>query len=176
MYVHATNSVGASFAPNQPPPHQARAKNTLKDWKNAALIVVDPQDSIADAAKLMRRHHVGTVVVAAEKDGDRKPIGILTDRDIAIEIVAEEVALESVNVADVMSENLVCIAADEGVMEALQLMKERAVRRAGRGAVPAPPLARARQARRRRRRRRRAARRGARGAWRAARAPAGQRA
>ena len=58
------------------------------------------------------------------------PIGIVTDRDITIELVAKNIDIGSVSVADVMSEDLVRLGPEEGIMEALQLMKDHGVRRA----------------------------------------------
>lgn len=94
------------------------------------VIVADRQDSIAEAARLMRRHHVGTVVVTDKSGGDKQPVGILTDRDIAIELIALGTDIDSVNVGDVMSDDLTNLRPDDGIMEALQFMKEKAVRRA----------------------------------------------
>ena len=97
---------------------------------NREVVIVDKTDSIIEAAGLMRHHHVGTVVVTERPNGERKPIGILTDRDIAIELVAEDVDIGSVSVADVMSDELVMLSPNVGIMEALQLMKDQGVRRA----------------------------------------------
>ena len=94
------------------------------------VVIVDRKDSILDAARLMREHHVGTVIVTERPDGERTPIGILTDRDLTIELIAEDVDVSSVCAADVMSEDLVTLNPETGIMEALHLMKEKAVRRA----------------------------------------------
>jgi CBS domain-containing protein len=94
------------------------------------VVIVDRNDSIQEAATLMREHHVGTVVVTQQPDGERMPIGIVTDRDITIELVAKNIDIGSVSVADVMSEDLVRLGPEEGIMEALQLMKDHGVRRA----------------------------------------------
>ena len=51
----------------------------------------------------MRQYHVGDVVVVEETAGNAFPIGILTDRDIVIEVIAENVPHDSVTVEDVMS-------------------------------------------------------------------------
>jgi CBS domain-containing protein len=51
------------------------------------VIVVQRSDSVLEAAKLMRRHHVGDVLVVDERDGIRVPVGLVTDRDVVVEIV-----------------------------------------------------------------------------------------
>lgn len=94
------------------------------------VVTVDKKDSILDAARLMRQHHVGTVIVTERPDGERTPVGILTDRDITVELVAQDVDVSSVCAADVMSDELVTLSPEVGIMEALHLMKDEAVRRA----------------------------------------------
>jgi CBS domain-containing protein len=56
------------------------------------VIVTGTDTSIADAAKLMRSFHVGDVVVLKEGD-ERHPVGLVTDRDIIVEVIANLVAL-----------------------------------------------------------------------------------
>jgi len=97
---------------------------------NREVVVVDREASIPEAARLMRHLHVGDVVVAEERGGDRIPVGILTDRDIVVELLAEDVPLDAVTVGDAMSSELLTIGEEEEVMSALQLMRGRGVRRA----------------------------------------------
>lgn len=94
-------------------------------------IVVAPKgESIVDAAKRMRILHVGTVIVVAERDGKQVPIGILTDRDIVLSIVASDPEhLPFLTVGDAMSNNLLTAPEDTSVADALKLMQERGVRR-----------------------------------------------
>jgi len=51
----------------------------------------------------MRAQHVGDLVVVEEKAGRRIPVGILTDRDLVIEILAKGADMNAVTVGDVMS-------------------------------------------------------------------------
>ena len=92
--------------------------------------VVTAKDSfsVLEAARLMRRHHVGCLIVTADDNGSR-PVGILTDRDIVIEVLAEEVPLDSVAVKDIMSYSPVIAREDDDILTALRLMEERGVRR-----------------------------------------------
>jgi len=55
---------------------------------NREVIVVERGVSVRKAASLMRQYHVGDLVVVEERAGTRVPVGILTDRDIAIVVVA----------------------------------------------------------------------------------------
>lgn len=93
------------------------------------VVVVDKHASIKEAAQLMRRYHVGDIIVVEEKGGKRIPAGILTDRDIVIEIFAEEVDPEKVTVADVMSFELATVREQDGIWETIEFMHSKGVRR-----------------------------------------------
>jgi CBS domain-containing protein len=82
-------------------------------------------DSIVDAAKLMREEDAG---IAPIVDGDRL-VGVLTDRDIAIKIVAEGKDPTSTKATDIASKNLVTIDPQQELDEALRLMAQHQVRR-----------------------------------------------
>lgn len=96
---------------------------------NREVVIVERGDTIVAAAKLMRRYHVGDLVVVEKRLGGASPIGILTDRDIVIELIAGEVDLDSVTVGDVMSPDLVKVRVDEGISETVKLMRSRGIRR-----------------------------------------------
>jgi CBS domain-containing protein len=94
------------------------------------VVVSSKNDSIVDAAKRMRMRHVGTVIVTAERDGIQVPVGILTDRDIVLSIVASDSEhLPFLAVGDAMSDDLVTAREDTSLADALKLMQERGVRR-----------------------------------------------
>src|SRR5579872_2831908 len=94
------------------------------------VVIAPMRETIVDAAKRMRMLHVGTVVVAAERDGKRVPLGILTDRDIVLSVVASDPEhLPFLSVGDAMSDDLVTAREDASLSEGLQLMRERGVRR-----------------------------------------------
>ncbi len=96
---------------------------------NRDTIIVSKQDSIVDAAKLMRQHHVGSLVVA-EKTGDVcKPIGIITDRDLVVEVLAAQINPEDVPLGDIMSFELVTAYEQDGLYETLKHMRVKGVRR-----------------------------------------------
>ncbi len=93
------------------------------------VVFVRREDSIREAAQLMRQHHVGDVLVVDEKDAQRVPVGIVTDRDIVVEVVAKNVDLDVVTVGDIMSFQLVSARDTDGVYETIQLMRMKGVRR-----------------------------------------------
>jgi CBS domain-containing protein len=77
----------------------------------------------------MREYHVGDLIVVKEDGSKRFPVGIVTDRDIVIEILAQEVDPESVTIRDVMSFDLVTVKEKESVRDAVERMRSKGVRR-----------------------------------------------
>lgn len=102
----------------------------VADLCSPHVVTAEPGATLRDAALLMRNQHVGAVLVVERRDGVTKPIGILTDRDIVVEVVAVPGARpEDIRVSDAMSTDLALAHADEGLFEAARRMSERAVRR-----------------------------------------------
>jgi len=90
---------------------------------------VDWGDSVLDAVRLMRRNHVGDVVVTKRDNGGVQPVGIITDRDIVVELIAEQVDMEKITVGDVMSYELLTADEDADLVTTLKDMRSRGVRR-----------------------------------------------
>ena len=88
---------------------------------NRDVIISHREDTVADAAKLMREHHVGDVVVVDERDGLRFPVGIVTDRDLVVEIMATELDQKVITVGDIMLEELVTVKESVGIFEAVAI-------------------------------------------------------
>ncbi|MDD5330276.1 MAG: CBS domain-containing protein [Sulfuricella sp.] len=101
----------------------------IDEFCNREVIFATRKMSIQDAARLMRQHHVGDLVVVEEIGGRRVPVGVVTDRDIVIEIVANALKLEDFTVGDIMSPQLVTVQTDDGVLDTIQLMRSKGVRR-----------------------------------------------
>lgn len=96
---------------------------------NREVVVIDRDCSVLEATRLMREHHVGSLVVVDRESGGVKPIGVITDRDIVIEILAEEIPLDSVTIGDVMTRPAVTAREDDSVLEAMERMRTNGVRR-----------------------------------------------
>ena len=94
------------------------------------VVVAARETSVLDAAKLMRQHHVGDIVVTDETGGRRVPVGIVTDRDIVLEVLAQELDATSLSVGDIMTGDLITVRESEGVFETIQLMRAKGARRA----------------------------------------------
>jgi len=92
-------------------------------------IVCTLDESIQGAALLMRQHHVGDLVVVQVRDGEKIPVGILTDRDIVVSVIALGLDPASLEVGDVMSDDLLTTDESEDVYELIERMRLRGIRR-----------------------------------------------
>lgn len=77
----------------------------------------------------MRKHHVGDIVVIKEDQGKRIPIGIITDRDLILEVMAPGLQIEKLTVRDIVVSSLCSIHEKKSIFDALELMKEKGFRR-----------------------------------------------
>jgi len=87
-----------------------------------------PNDSVAKAAELMKSEDIGSIPVI-ENEQTRKLVGIVTDRDLALEIVAEGLDAKSTKVETVMTRKVVTCLADDDLQKALDAMAEHQLRR-----------------------------------------------
>jgi CBS domain-containing protein len=96
---------------------------------NREVVIVSRETALVEAARLMAEHHVGSLVVVLESGGKRVPVGMLTDRDIALEVVARERDARKLKVGDVMSAGAFVVREQDGLAEVLRAMREHGVRR-----------------------------------------------
>jgi len=87
-----------------------------------------PDDVVARAAKLMKVGNIGSIPVV-ENEQNRKLVGIVTDRDLALHIVAEGRDARSTKVGAVMTGNVVTCLADDDLQKALDAMATHQLRR-----------------------------------------------
>lgn len=100
----------------------------LKDFATTLVAVVEPESSALAAAQLMRRHHIGALVVVDGKNKSR-PVGIVTDRDLVLGLMAEALDPALFTVGDIMSVELVVANPEMDAMDAVQLMRVNRLRR-----------------------------------------------
>jgi CBS domain-containing protein len=98
----------------------------IKELMTVKPRTVKQGDSIVDAAKLMKGEDTG---IAPIVDGDQRLVGVVTDRDIAIRVVAEGRDPQTTKVEEIASQNLVTIDPQQTLDEALRLMAQHQVRR-----------------------------------------------
>ena len=99
------------------------------EYCNREVIIVEQTASVTEAAELMRHLHVGDLVVVEKPGEEARPIGIITDRDMVIEVVAQKIDPDSLTVKDIMSTDPVRVAETVSLLDTLELMKQRGVRR-----------------------------------------------
>ncbi len=90
------------------------------------VATISADKSITECAAQMRSEHVGSLVIV---DTEQKPIGMITDRDIAIEVVALQKDAINTKVSDVMTTPVVTAQFDESMVVALARMREFGIRR-----------------------------------------------
>ena len=96
---------------------------------NRDVVVIERDATVQEAARLMRRHHVGALVVTRDLEGVRVPVGLITDRDIVIEVLGEGVDVGTVLVGDIMSDELLTAGEGDDLWGSLQRMRSAGVRR-----------------------------------------------
>jgi CBS domain-containing protein len=97
---------------------------------NHNVATVSASESVANAAALMRQDHVGDVIVVQSRPNASVPVGILTDRDIVVGVVAKLVDANLVTVGDVMTRDVLTVREDASLEFALREMRRYGVRRA----------------------------------------------
>jgi len=98
--------------------------HTVSDVMTAKPVVLDASDSVLDAARAMREHGIGDVVVAQ----DKHVVGILTDRDIAIRVVAEGKSTD-LPLGECCTRDIAMVSPNASLDDALTIMSDQAVRR-----------------------------------------------
>jgi CBS domain-containing protein len=96
---------------------------------NREVVIVQRETTTSEAAKLMRQHHVGDVVVVEDRGGAKIPVGIVTDRDLVVEIMAPEIDQFVITVGDIMVPELATVRENAGIFEAIEYMRAKGVRR-----------------------------------------------
>jgi CBS domain-containing protein len=82
-------------------------------------IVLKPDNTVADAIKVMAEHNIGAVIIVDEKF---KPIGIFTERDLLIKVCAKGLKPEETKLAEVMTKNPFVVKEDTPAKQALEIM------------------------------------------------------
>jgi CBS domain-containing protein len=91
---------------------------------SAAPVCMAPDESVSDAARAMKQHGVGTVLLLT----DGRLSGLVTERDITVRVLAENRDPRTTRIGDICSE-LVVLDPDDDLARAAWLVRDRAVRR-----------------------------------------------
>ena len=95
------------------------------------VVTIGTPANVADAARMMRDHHVGSLVVVEERANGKRPAGIITDRDIVVEVTALDLDARDMTVGEMMGLGVTLVTAQDtdGVREVLELMRHHGLRR-----------------------------------------------
>jgi len=93
------------------------------------VVVASRETTVRKAARLMVENHVGNVVVIEEIGGRKIPVGIITDRDIVRNVVAEGLDADAFTLGDLGARELVTTGQDQGIYECMQQMRINGIRR-----------------------------------------------
>ncbi|HEX5752443.1 MAG TPA: CBS domain-containing protein [Archangium sp.] len=99
---------------------------SLERFCRKTVAVIQPTQSVAEAAEVMRDRHVGALVVVQE---GLRPVGMLTDRDIVTRAVAERKDSRALTVGEIMSPEPATAHVDDTLDRTLFTLRERGVRR-----------------------------------------------
>lgn len=92
-------------------------------------IIASPQTKVQEAAQLMRQYDVGTLFIVDTDAKGNKPVGIVTDRDIVLKVLAAGLSPAEVTMSDIMTTKLLTALENDNVYETLKKMQARVVRR-----------------------------------------------
>ncbi|HET6472814.1 MAG TPA: CBS domain-containing protein [Pseudomonadales bacterium] len=101
----------------------------LKDVCVLDVVCCGRRTGIVEAARLMRTHHTGDLIVVDDPDDARAPAGIVTDRDIVVEVLGGGRDIASTTVGDVMKPHVVIAHESEDTAVAVERMHLHGVRR-----------------------------------------------
>jgi CBS domain-containing protein len=102
---------------------------TIGEICTREVVYIGASESVADAARLMRELHVGSLIVLEPPGAGGKPVGVVTDRDIVVGVVAMSLDAQRIPVEAVMRPGVTCVREDEGLGRAIALMRAEGVRR-----------------------------------------------
>lgn len=102
---------------------------TISEFCRRDVICAGRETTASEAARLMRQHHVGDVIVVDERNGVRKPVGVITDRDLVVEVMAAGVDASAVKLGELLLRPPVTVEHTAGYAEAVRLMAVNGVRR-----------------------------------------------
>jgi len=100
----------------------------IEEVCSRTVVVAVPGTSVQEGARMLREHHVGALVVIDGRESSC-PVGIVTDRDMVVEVLAMGVDPTKFTVSDLMTGDIVTVSNSEGVIETIRRMKEEGVRR-----------------------------------------------
>jgi len=94
------------------------------------VVTVLQQDSVLDVARIMREQHVGSVVVVDNMLAHIRPQGLITDRDLVLDVLATRIDPCILKAEDILTCELICVTETHDVKEALKYLRYYGVKQA----------------------------------------------
>lgn len=105
--------------------HVEESQLTVRNFVRTGLLKLDSSKSVFDAAKLMREHDAGSVLVTINGD----PAGIVTERDVLYKVAGSDLIASKTPLREVMSPTIFSTTSDTPITEALRMMAKHHIRR-----------------------------------------------
>ncbi|MDC8446190.1 MAG: CBS domain-containing protein [Nitrosomonas sp.] len=102
---------------------------TVGEICNREVIVIQRDETVLEAARLMRQHHVGAIIVIDKPNGRAIPTGIVTDRDLVVEVLATELDETVITVGDIMTQELFTMKENAATYDVIDFMRRKTIRR-----------------------------------------------
>jgi CBS domain-containing protein len=93
------------------------------------VVCADRKTTVEEAAQLMRSKHVGDLIVVDSAARGPVPVGIITDRDIVVQIVAAGLEPSQLSLGDIIGGGLITTSEDQGIFDTIQQMQHNGIRR-----------------------------------------------
>ena len=102
---------------------------SISEFCHRDVVCATRETTVTEAASLMRKHHIGDVIIVEQRGAKRIPIGIVTDRDIVVEVIAAGVDPRELKLGDLRLASLVTVREDQSYAQAVARMSAEGVRR-----------------------------------------------
>ncbi|MDZ7809466.1 MAG: CBS domain-containing protein [Arhodomonas sp.] len=102
---------------------------TVGEYCNRNVVTIRGDESVQAAARLMREHHVGDLVVVEDRADGEAPVAVVTDRDLVVEVLAAELETEALAVRDIVTHPAYFVHEGDSLFDALEVMRGRSIRR-----------------------------------------------
>jgi CBS domain-containing protein len=102
---------------------------TVGDVCNREVVYVNREVTVDAGCRLMRHYHVGSLVVVDEVGGKRVPVGMLTDRDIVLEVNAMDLDAKVITAGDIMPPDLIAVPESKNILDGIEVMRSNGLRR-----------------------------------------------
>lgn len=106
-----------------------RKGNFAASFYKSDVVFVDKDMPIVEIAKLMRNRQVGDVIVTKVIGGKSKPVGMITDRDLVVNVLAEKKSADTMRAADLMTQPITVAYDTDGIYDLIKTMKKEGIGR-----------------------------------------------